>query len=73
MKIRLDLYKPCIETEIERKYNQAISAYFKTGKDRYHLESLTGLIKQTLKMFDFKGLRSQYQPLGGNTNVEVFL
>ena len=73
LKIRLDLSEPCIETEIKRKHNQAISVYFKTGKDRYHLESLTGLTQQALKMFDFKGLRSQYPPLGGNTNIEVFL
>ncbi|MFC1816048.1 hypothetical protein ACFL0M_08905 [Thermodesulfobacteriota bacterium] len=73
MKIQLDLSKHCIETEIKRHYNRALSDYFKAGKDKGLIEKIIELTQQALKTFDFARLRTKYPPLSGNTNQNIVL
>lgn len=73
MNITLDLSKHCVETEVRRLHNSAISAYFKAKKDREALEDTIALTQYALESFDFSKLRSQYPPLAGHTCLQVVL
>ena len=57
MKIQLDLSKHCIETEIKRLCNRALSDYFKEVKDKGLIEKIIELTQQALKTFDSCGVR----------------
>ena len=71
--IQLDLSKHCIETEIKRLHNRAISAYFKTKEDKKTLEQTIAFTRYALESIDFATMRTQYPPLAGNTNLHVVL
>ena len=73
MEIKLDLSKHCIETEIGRIYNQALSNYFKSTQDRGSVEQIITLAKEALEAFDFLKLRSEYPALSGQTTDDVVL
>lgn len=74
MKIPLDLSRHCIETEIKKQYNTAISAYFKGGgKEKRHLEPVVEVTGRALETLNFSHLRSQYPPLAGGTDRNVSL
>lgn len=74
LKISLDLSKHCIETELRRQHEKAISAYFKAGKDQKpKLEKTIEMIGQALETLDFSHLRSQYPALAGGTHQKVVL
>lgn len=72
-RIQLDLSKHCIETEIKRIYNSAISAYFKENADKKQVENIIEMAIYALEHFDFLRLRSQYPSLAGKTNDPVCL
>jgi hypothetical protein len=74
MDIPLNLSRHCIETEIKRQYNNAVSAYFKAGaKEKRHLESTIEVMRRALETLNFNHLRSQYPPLAGGTDRNVVL
>ena len=74
MDIRLDLSRHCIETEIKKQYNKAVSAYFKAGIDeKRRLEPKLEIIHRALETLDFAHLRTQYPPLAGGTDRKVIL
>ena len=74
MDIRLDLSMCCIETELRKQYNKAISAYFKAGmEEKRDLEQRIEMIRRALETLNFSQLRTNYAPLAGGTNQEVFV
>ena len=73
LKIQLDLSEHCIETEIKRHHNRAISEYFKAEKDKRLIEKTIELTRQALETLDFARLRSKYPQLNGNTNQQIVL
>jgi hypothetical protein len=74
MEICLDLSKHCIETELRRQHERAISAYFKAGQDeKRQSENIIELAGLALETLDFSHLRSQYPALAGGTDQRVAL
>jgi hypothetical protein len=73
MTLHLDLCTHCIETEIKRVYNRALSAYFKTDPDREALEKSLRLTTTALQRFDFQHLRHAYPELQGDVAADVSL
>lgn len=73
MEIELDLSRHCIETAIRRRYNVAISLYFKATADQDTLEAEIDLLRRALLVFDFHRLRSHWPDLGGHVACEVRL
>ncbi|MBC2712022.1 MAG: hypothetical protein HGJ94_13870, partial [Desulfosarcina sp.] len=73
MNIELDLKRHCIETEMKRRYNAAISRYFKADSDKTDLEKELALLQQALQAFDFQQLRSRWPVLSGGSGCRVFL
>jgi len=73
MEIKLDLSRHCIETEIGRIYNQALSSYFKSAGDRNGEEQIISITKEALESFDFLKLRSRHPALSGQTADHVVL
>jgi len=71
--IELDLSRHCIETEIKRVYNYAISTYFKTEKCRKPIEETISLTRRAFELLDFPRLRTEYPPLAGGTDLRVLL
>lgn len=71
--VRLDLSRHCIETEIKRRHNRAVSDYFKAGNDRSRLEDRIDLFQSALENWDFQFLRSRYPALSGATDAEVVI
>lgn len=72
--MELDLSRHCIETEIRRRYNQALSQYFGPHANRSRLEEQISLLKAALESFDFPGLRSRYPALaGGRPDLRIRL
>jgi len=72
-KIKLNLTKHCIETELKRQYNQSISMYFKSGGDKERLEKQIRAMQKMLANCDFGCLRSVYPELAGNVEIDIFL
>jgi hypothetical protein len=72
-KLTLDLSRHCVETEIKKHYNLAISQYFRAKSGRAQLEQIIDLTQQALQTLDFNHLRSRYAPLAGQTDAEVEL
>jgi hypothetical protein len=74
MDIRLDLSRHCIETEIKKQYNKAVSAYFKGGtEEKRCLEPTIEVMSRALETLNFSHLRTQYPPLAGGTDRDVIL
>jgi hypothetical protein len=73
MKIELDLKRHCIETELNRLHNAAISRYFKADSERPGIEAQIVLLEQALRGFDFQQLRSRWRDLSGDTGTRVYL
>ncbi|BBO91108.1 hypothetical protein [Desulfosarcina ovata] len=71
--IELDLNHHCIETEIRRRHNAAISQYFKAASDKTALEETIDLLDQALRAFDFRQLRSRWPLLGGHASCRIWL
>lgn len=73
MEIELDLTRHCVETEIRRRYERALSGVFRKGADVERLEAVVELTRRALETFDFSGLRSRYSPLAGGSDERVAL
>jgi hypothetical protein len=73
MKIYLDLEKHCIETEIKRRHEAAMSHYFKQRGDKQAIESELVLLEEALAAFDFPFLRGRWPVLSGGHESNVFL
>lgn len=75
MNIKLNLSRHCVETEMKRQYNKAISEYFKKkpDNDKQALETEIDLLQQGLETFDFNRLRGEYPELRGEVEADVEL
>jgi hypothetical protein len=74
MEVRLDLSTHCIETEIKRRYNLEISAYFKAGlEEQQRLEPIIDMLRSVLETFDFAKLRTRYPALSGGTDHNILI
>jgi hypothetical protein len=73
MRIRLDLEKHCIETEVKRRHEAAISRYFKERKNKDAIEAELVLLEKALAAFDFDRLRGRWSILSGGDIRPVFL
>lgn len=73
MKIQLDLTNHCIQTEVKRRHEAAISRYFKSGKNKEAIEAELVLLEKALTAFDFAHLRSRWPELSGGDDRPVFL
>lgn len=74
MELRLDLSNHCIETEIKRRYNLEISAYFKAGlEEQQRLELIIDMLRLALESFDFARLRARHPELAGGANHNVLI
>lgn len=72
MEVQLDLSTHCIETEIKRRYNLEISAYFKAGsEEQQRLEPMIDMLRLALEIFDFAKLRTRYPALAGGTDHNI--
>ncbi len=73
MEIQLDVRRHCVETEIKKRYNAALGAYFRPGADKADLEARIDLLKLALGAFDFPGLRGRRPDLRGGSPQDVVL
>jgi hypothetical protein len=78
MNQKLSLKQHCIETELKRRYNKAISDYFKAefkGREdlKTHLETSIDIFQSALDNFDFGHLRNRYPDLRGNSDAAVMI
>ena len=73
MKIKLNLKNHCIQTEVKRRHEAAISRFFKSGKDTDAIEAELVLLEKALAAFDFAHLRSRWPALSGGDDCPVFL
>ena len=72
--LQLDLTRHCIETEIKRQHNRAVSSYFRTDKTKNkRLEQIIEVTRQALESWDFHHLRSEYAPLAGQCDARAVL
>ncbi|MFH1984679.1 MAG: hypothetical protein ABIL58_22795 [Pseudomonadota bacterium] len=71
MNLILDLSRHCIETEVRRQYNRAVSDYFCHNGDPRLLEAVISLTQQCLERLDFSVLRHRFPSLAGRTPAEV--
>lgn len=72
MKIKLNLSRHCIETEIKRLHNQSVLKYFKAN-DKEKLEKQIEILQHALQTLDFGMLRSTYPGLTGHCDDHVEL
>ena len=73
MKIKLNLSRHCVETELKRLYNRSVANYFKGGKDRQPLEKQIEILKSILERSDFPRLRRICPELSGHCDADVVL
>lgn len=73
MNIKLNLKRHCIETEVKRLYNKALSQCLKPGADIKYFEKHIEVLKKLLEECDFSGLRDLYPELRGHSEVEASL
>jgi hypothetical protein len=71
--IELDISRHCIETEVKKLHDRAVSAYFGNREDKATLELMIQFTRYALEVIDFSQLRTQHPPLAGNTNLPVRL
>lgn len=73
MRIRLDLATHCIETEMKRRHEAAMSRYFKATEKKDAIEAELILLETALAAFDFGRLRSRWPMLAGGDDRPVVL
>lgn len=73
MKLQLDLTNHCIQTEVKRRHEAAISRYFKSGGSKESIEAELVLLEKALAAFDFSLLRGRWPELSGGADRPVFL
>ncbi len=72
-RIELDLTRHCIETEIKRRHNRAVSDYFTGKEDRDALERRIECLQTALTTWDFQFLRRRYPALAGTGDATVVI
>ena len=73
MKIKLNLKKHCVETELKRLYNRSLSQYFKPGSNQKQIEKIIDVIKTVLENSNISDLRSKYPELSGNSEANIVI
>ena len=73
MKIKLNLKKHCVETELKRLYNRSLSQYFKPGSNQKQIEKIIDVIKTVLENSNISNLRSKYPELSGNSEANIVI
>jgi nitric oxide reductase activation protein len=76
MEVQLDLSAHCIETEIKKRYNLEISAYYKAAlEEQQRLGPIIDMLRAALETFDFAELRTRHPELAGGAdhNVRLFV
>jgi len=73
MKIKLNLKKHCVETELKRLYNRSLSQYFKPGSNQEQIEKIIDVIKTVLENSNISNLRSKYPELAGKSEADIVL
>ena len=73
MKIKLNLKKHCVETELKRLYNRSLSQYFKPGCNQKQNEKIIDVIKTVLENSNISNLRSKHPELSGNSEADIVL
>lgn len=71
MNLRLDLSRHCIETEVRKQYNRAVSHYFQKIGDSGRFEATIELTRCCLERLDFSALRRCYPQLAGHATADV--
>jgi hypothetical protein len=72
--LRLDLSRHCLQTELKRRHNRAVSEYFRAEPERQpRLAALIETLRRALEELDFSSLRARYPVLSGGSDVEVRL
>ncbi len=72
--LELDLSGHCIQTEIKRLHNRAVSRYFRSDPEtRQSLEQIIEVTRHALESLDFQYLRSRHAPLAGQSDAHVLL
>jgi hypothetical protein len=70
LRIRLDLSRHCIETEMKRRHRRLVDRALKSMAFAESLEGEIELLRQSLEQFDFGLLRVRYPALaGGGTEL----
>lgn len=72
MKIKLNLTRHCIETEIKRLYNQSVLKYF-NADDKDHIEKQIEILQHALQTLNFGTLRNSHPELTGHCDDQVEL
>jgi len=73
VKIKLNLIKHCVETELKRLYNLSPSEYFKPGSKQEEIEKRIDILKTVLENSDFSNLRSTHPELAGKSEANIVL
>ena len=73
MRLKLDLRKHCIETEIKRRYNRLVSEILKKKSPDPLLERQIENLLAALESLDFGRLRKDFPELAGNHDDDVIL
>ena len=71
--LELDLTRHCVETEVRRRYERAVRAYFRKPAGRRDLEFTIELLSQALETLDFGALRARYPALAGGTPSRIVI
>jgi hypothetical protein len=71
MRIQLDLKRHCIETEIKRRHEAAMSRFFRKVEEKKQTEGELMLLEDALKAFVFPELRNRWPFLAGGEEIEV--
>lgn len=69
--LTLDLSRHCIETEVRRQYNRALSAALRRPDDARRIEPVIELALRCLACLDFPALRRHHPPLAGGAAADV--
>lgn len=73
IRIPLDLYRHCLQTETRRQYNRLLSACLKNPDTDELAEKKLELLRQALETWDFPALRAAHRELAGGQENEVAL
>lgn len=74
MKLKLDLSSHCIQTELKRQHNRAVSDYFRADRAQHaRIEQVVEITREALCALDFGALRSHHPRLAGNADADAEL
>ena len=74
MEIHLNLSKHCIQTELKRRHNRAVSEYFRAPPEAQpRLEALIETLRLALDKLDFSQLRARFPVLSGGSDLDIRL